>query len=147
MFVEGAPGQIFYLHLWKVLANERKRFMCFEFISDCCCWIWMSRIQYVRGFVVHLFIVVISMAECKTAIAPLLMRWSYCSLAASHRYYQFMWIQGIHLFIRISVTLLERTGQLHDCPTANEVTLTKWPSFCRWYYRMQFREWKCMNCD
>ena len=28
----------------------------------------------------------ISMTSCKTAVTPLLMHWSYCSLAPSHRY-------------------------------------------------------------
>ena len=31
----------------------------------------------------------ISMAKCKTAVTPLLMHWSYCSLALSHRYHQY----------------------------------------------------------
>ena len=29
----------------------------------------------------------IAMAKCKTAVTPLLMQWSYCSLALSHRYF------------------------------------------------------------
>ena len=31
--------------------------------------------------------VYISMALCKTAVTPLLMHWSYCSLALSHRFH------------------------------------------------------------
>ena len=42
----------------------------------------------------------ISVALCKTVVTPVLMHWSYCSLALSHRYHVYLWIHsgrwGIH---------------------------------------------------
>ena len=35
---------------------------------------------------------IISMAQCETAVDPLLMQWSYCSLVLRHRY-AFLWWQ------------------------------------------------------
>ena len=45
---------------------------------------------WVHGLVYNMYLSltwhVISMAQCKTAVSPLLTYWRYCSLALSHRY-------------------------------------------------------------
>ena len=45
----------------------------------------------------------VSMAWCKTAVTPLLMRWSYCSLALSHRYVN-IWSHFVKEWITITVS-------------------------------------------
>ena len=46
--------------------------------------LWYTEL-FTRNINIHLCF--ISMAWCKTAVTPLLMHWSYCSLALSHRYH------------------------------------------------------------
>ena len=56
---------------WRYSTKQYISWLLFVFISPS--W-WRSTEQ------------LISMTQCKTAVTPLLMHWSYCSLVLSHRY-------------------------------------------------------------
>ena len=111
----------------------------------------------------------ISMALCKTAVTPLLMHWSYCSFALSHRYALFVYTIFVHglfgcSFIKIHLVdsrdIFIHIFRVHDDVIKWKHSPRYWP-FVRGIHRSpvnsphkgQWREalmfsliWAWMNC-
>ena len=77
------------------------------------CWFWQYQPHFspVLGTLWHVCGENISMAQCKTAVTPLLTHWSYCRLALNHQY-NFCWSDFRH-FLQCNQVHLVKPGQCY----------------------------------
>ena len=100
--------------MWKFIIMKTQVLTLLDLRSVCriptemsrCCFVeypaypcnWMQGNKSSNTGTWYLIVYYISMAQCNTAVTPLLMHWSYCSFAVSHPYHMYIYIY-IYIYI------------------------------------------------